>query len=178
MVTICRIGNINIMNVKRFIPVFAIKNSKNELIPIWDKNSIVYEKSSDLGEYLRLKDTYAEKYFSVVECYYDLKKHLLCAGTILNIYPEQKNLKYSKDEVVYFSVRHGVIEETKIKDILFEEFESIISKGKKIDKYYLGFISNVKIEPEEIYEIRTWKPTYVLENGKKTIWEHELYKKA
>jgi hypothetical protein len=50
-----------------------------------------------------------------------------------------------------------------------------IIKGNKPDKYWIKKFPDVKFDANTLYAIKIWKPFYILEDGRKIKWEHELY---
>lgn len=159
--------------VKRYITVPAIKIG-NDLIPIWDKD-VTYEKDEDYGEFLNVN---RHRCHDFVECVYDLKKRVLLPGIVLDIYPNDEKSEYKKEMSCFYEKSHHKLEEVTIVDIVYETYDSTIIKGKKMDKWYKNFLTSVTINPDDIYCVRSWKPTYVLSNGVKTEYTHELYQKA
>ena len=161
--------------LQRFIVIQAIKTNNNELIPIWDKR-VSFEKTNDYGNVINIKDDY-HNYCILTECVYDLKTKELSIGIELDLYPDLNKLSYKKDDIVYVEAGHHELYEAKIVDIIFEEFDLDIKRGKKLDSFYIEKFKNITIDKEAIYAIKKWKPFYKLDNGKIIEWEHELYKK-
>jgi hypothetical protein len=158
-------------NISKFNIVKAIKTKHNEIIPIWD-NIIEFHKTELYGNVIKIKggnDTY-----NLIEVIYNLETREISAGVELDIYPNIT--EFAKDEIVLSEVQHSSYRIDKIIDIIFEEFEMVIQKGKKIDNNYLKDLKDIVIEPKTIYCIKVWKPTYVLESGLKTTWSHKLKK--
>jgi len=164
------------MNVKRYIIVQAVQTDNHELIPVWDER-LTYTKSEMFGEGFEIKDEY-QKTNRVVECVYDLKKRTLSMGIELDYYPEEKDVEYKKGEEVYYETSHRKLKESKIKDIVFEDFDVTIVKGKKMDGWCKKHFTDLVIDPNAIYAIKNWKPYYILENDVKIEWTHQLYKKS
>ena len=96
-------------------------------------------------------------------------------GVDLDFYPEK--LEFEKNEIVYVEKSNRTLTETKVVDILYEEYELNIKKGKKIDGYWLKYFKDKDIEKDQLYAIKQWKPFYLLENGQKIEWPHQLYHK-
>ena len=161
------------MNIDRYVMVRAIKTSDNELIPIWD-GRLTYGKDSECGSYLRIKDKYGE-IFSTVECVYDLKTRTLSSGIELNHYPEK--LDFEKDEEVYYEIKYRQLDISKIIEIVYNTFDINITKGNKIEDWWVGYFKDVDFVADKLYCIKQWKPTYILESGFKTEYSHELYHK-
>ena len=163
------------MELKRYILVHAILVNGTELIPIWDKR-LEYQEDVDCGSVIRLRGT-INRYYAITECVYDLKTHKLSPGVYLDYYPE--NNEYAPGVTVYYEVEHRKLKEAKIVDVVYEEYEMEIVKGRKMDNWWiLYFKDKTKIEVDVMYAIRKWKPYYILDNGVKIKWEHQLNLKA
>lgn len=163
------------MDIKRYITIQAIKTNKNEIIPIWD-DRIIYEKSDHSGEYLKLNGNY-EKYYTFIECLYDLKTKQISAGIDINIYPSIEELRFKIGEVVYFEFDQKQIREEKIEQIVYEKYDLRIKKGKKIEQSYINKIKDIQIEDDSLYSIKTFIPTYILSSGQRVDYDLYLYKK-
>lgn len=161
------------MDIKRHVIIQAIKTKENELIPIWDER-LVFEKTEMYGNTISLKGEYGH-YYNLVECIYDLKTKKIEVGIELDYYP--KNLEFKKDEIVLFELSHRNLVEAKIVEIVFEEYEIEIKRGRKLDNYWLTIFKGVEIDENALYAIKQWKPYYVLDNGITIKWEHQLYHK-
>ena len=165
------------MNITRYIIIQAVKLKNNELVPIWDSR-ISYEKSDDYGEMLKF-DGSRHDIFELVECVFDLKTKKISAGIEIDYYPLPEDRQFTIGETVYYekSGSYRKLVETMIVDIEYNSFEMSIQKGKKIDKHWIDKMKIYDIKKDEIYAIKNWKPVYVLANGEKTEWDHELYHK-
>lgn len=164
------------MDLERRIIVQAIKLKDNTLVPIWDER-IVFEKTEMYGNIVKLKGEF-DTHVNLIECVYDIKTKKLEVGIELDIYPSEEDLEFKKGENVLFEKSHRVLGEAVISDVIFEEYDLTIVKGKKIDKYYLNRLNDIKIEKDNLYALKQWKPFYLLDNGKKIEWTHELYHKS
>ncbi len=164
------------MKLERRITIKAIKTKDNELIPIWDKR-LVFEKTEMYGNIIRLKDNYRDSYFELIECIYDLKTKQIEIGIELNYYPTEKDLEFKKDEIVFFEKSHRNLAEAKITDIVYEEYKMEIKRGRELDKYWIERFKDIEINKDSLYAIKQWIPFYILDNGKKIEWGHELYHK-
>ena len=163
------------MNIERYQIVKAI-NTKEGLIPIWDSR-ITFQEDDVVGQSISVKgDTLFKEYFSLLDCIYDLKTRELNVGIEINVYPDENKLAFKKGESVFYEQSHKVISEAKISDIVYEEYDLKILRGKNMDDYYSARFKII-IERDTLYAIKNWKPFYVLDNGKKIIWEHQLYHK-
>ncbi len=169
------------MQVSRYIITHAVKMDNNELVPIWDSR-ISYNKSDNCGESLMLREITRKEFFSLVECIYDLKTKKIKLGIEINVYPEGENLEFQKEEIVLFEKKNRVLTETKIIDIVFEEYDLQIKKGRDLESYDIQRLSKFgldenKIEPKSLYAIKHWKPYYVVEDGTKVKYTHKLFRK-
>lgn len=162
------------MNINRHIVIQAIKTSKNELIPLWDER-ISFEKTRDFGNVINVKGD-SDRYFQVVECVYDLKTKTVEMGIEIDIYPTETEFK--KDETILVEHSSRRLGEAKVVEIVYEEFDLEIKRGKKFNKWDLARVNNIEIDGNSIYAIKHWKPFYILDNGKKIKWSHELYHKV
>jgi hypothetical protein len=161
------------MYISENIIVKAIKTDKNELIPLWDER-LTFQTSEDCGDYVRLKNDY-KKYFDFIEVVYSLKDKSLSLGIEIEIYPEIKHLEFKIGQEVYFEKTHRKIIKSKIKDIIYEDFDLTIKKGKNLDNYYTQKFKNMDIKTNDIYCIKNWKPTYLLDTDDKVDYDYKLY---
>lgn len=162
------------MRVSRYILVEGVKTKDNQILPIWDSR-INYTKSDDYGDMLSVEDN--RNIIDTIECIYDIKTKTISAGVEINIYPSLDEMKLKKGEKVLYEKTHKHLFETSIIDIEYNRFDLSIYKGKKIDKWWLDKIKDITIEKDGLYAVKLWKPTYVLENGVKTEYEHQLFHK-
>ena len=161
------------MDIKRRIVIQAILTKEGELIPIWD-DRISFEKTEMYGNRIILKGGRNE-YYSLVECIYDLKDRKLEVGIELNYYPEKT--EFEKGESVFFEKSNRILEEAKVSDIVYETYDMQITKGGKLSNWTLNYFKDVEIDKNSLYAIKMWKPFYVLDNGIKIEWAHQLYHK-
>lgn len=162
--------------LSRYITIQAVKTKKNELIPFWDKR-VKFVDSEHYGKYLELDNGY-DKYDSLVDCIYDMKTGEINAGVELNCYKTIEELKFKIGESVLLEKSHRELYETKIVDIVFEKYDLSIKKGSKFHNYEKGMFKDIAIEKDTIYSIKTWEPTYILEDGKRVDFELNLYRKV
>lgn len=158
--------------MENFIIVKAIKTIDNQLIPIWD-NRLKYIKDDYFGNHIRFSDD-NRKYFDLIDCVYGLKERKISLGIEVDIYPDKTN--FAKEEDVYVEVSHHKLKEAKIVDIEYNDFDLHIKKGKKLEAYEKEYIENV--QPDSIYAIKNWKPTYILDDGTKIDYDYKLYSKV
>ena len=158
-------------NISKFNIIKAIKTKQNEIIPIWD-DRIEFHKTELYGNVINIKGEH--DIYNLIEVVYNLETREISAGVELDIYPNIT--EFIKDEIVLSEVKYSSYRIDKIIDIIFEEFEMEIKKGKKIDNHYIKDLKDIVIEPKTIYCLKVWKPTYVLESGLKTTFTHQLKK--
>ena len=163
------------MEIKRHIVVQAIKTRENELIPIWDER-IIFEKTEMYGNAIKLKGDYSNHY-SLTECIYDLKTKKLGVGIEFDYYPTEDNLEFKKGQVVLFEKSHRNLVEAKISEVVYEQYDLEIKKGSKLDKFWRIKFKDKIIDNNALYAIKQWKPFYVLDDGTKVEWTHQLYHK-
>ena len=164
--------------IKRYMIVQGIQTGKGELIPIWDSR-LKFEKDDDCGEKLSVSGDY-HYCFSLVDMVFDLKTKSISTGIVVDYYGDNSKSEFTKGQVVLVESgkQHRHLVKTKIDDIIFEEFDIEIRRGKKMDywvKIFNDIYPELEIVPDQLYCIRLWKPTYVLKNGIKTSYNHQLF---
>jgi len=159
----------------QFVIVKGIQN-KNDIIPIWDEN-IVFNQDENMGDSYTLKNDHFFKTYNLVDCVFDVVTKQISLGTTIDIYPEQDKLEYVKGEILLYEKSHRKLKESKLVDIIYEEYETKILRTKDLVDYpyYTKYLSK-EFTLDAIFCFRIWKPTYVTEDGFKTIWSHQLYK--
>lgn len=165
------------MDIKRYIITQAVITKQKEIIPIWDER-IVFEKTELYGNVITLNGDYMSNHHNLVECIYDLKTKKLDVGVELNYYPDENELEFKKDENVLFQKSNRVLAEAKVLEVVYEEYVIDIRRGKNLDRWCVERFKDVGIERDTLYAIKRWKPFYILDNGIKIKWEHELYHKV
>lgn len=164
------------MEIKRHIVVQAIKTRENELIPIWDER-IIFEKTEMYGNAIKLKGDYNSNHYNLIECVYDLKTKKLDLGVEFDYYPTEEELEFKVGEVVLFEKSLRKLVETKISEVVYEQYDLEIKKGKKFDAYWRKLIKGIEIDDNSLYALKVWKPFYILDDGTKVEWSHKLYHK-
>lgn len=154
------------MDIKRYIVIQGVLLKDKSIVPIWDSR-IKFEKTEMFGNRIEVEGE-RDYSHSVVECVFDLKTKQIFPGIAIDIYPNLSNHTHKIDNIVLF--KDGAKNTlTKIVDIIFENYELSITKGKKIDEWQLTrFPKDLVIDRDLMYAIKYWKPTYILENGEKT----------
>lgn len=148
----------------------------NEIIPIWD-DRIEFRKTGMFGNSLYIEGDNVEK-INVVECIYDIKTKKVSTGIEINRYPDGDKLGFKKGDNILVEVSGRKLREAQIKDIVYEDYDIHITKGSKIDRSTTKHFTNVDFIASELYAIKTWKPYYILDDGTKIEWEHQMYHKA
>ena len=164
------------MNIKDKILVQGIITNNKELIPIWDER-IRYEYSEDYGSRIYINGD-RHKYYNTTSLIFDLETKKLSQGIIIDIYPKLEEREYKINESVLIEgYENGKrwLYPTKIIDIQYKEYKDSIYPAEKMDEYYKQFIK-CELIVGMLYTIRVWEPTYILENGTETKWEHQLYR--
>lgn len=158
---------------KRFIPTQCLQVSDKDFVPFWQLD---YVKDEMCGEGFKQKDSWQVSYNKLIDCYWDTKKHVIVFGKVKNFYPEK--IAFQKDENVFVEDSHDVYYEAQIVEILFEEYETMVIKIKKKSqseiKWYFTLEEQKELVIGDIYEIRSFKPTYVLSDGRKITYDHQL----
>jgi len=160
----------------RYIATKAILTQGNVLIPFWDKK-IKYSKSEDFGVSLTLEGDYHN--YELIDCLYDFKLKKLLIGIDVDVYP--KAHEFEKGQKVYYELNglgipHQTLGVAKIKEIVYEEYELRILKGSKLTQWDIAAIKPpIVIEPNALYAIKNWKSFYILDNGIKIEYAHQLY---
>ena len=159
------------MDITKRIIVQAIKTKDNILIPIWDKR-LVFEKAKDYGNQISIEADRG-KYYSVIECIYNLKTKQLEVGIDLDIYP--KDLEFKINESILFEKENRKILELTVTDVLYEEYHLDILKGKKVVECWPKAFQN--IDNNALYAIKQWKPFYLLSDGTKVEYNYKMFHK-
>lgn len=159
------------MSISRYITIQAVKVD-DELIPFSDPR-VTWEKDDYYGDKVVIN---GKSYSNFVECIYDLKSHKILPGIEKDFFPKQDELKYKIGQAVLIDRDNNSMQQTKIVDIVFEEYESDFKRGKKITGYLATrfFAADEEIDKNSVYLLKTWLPIYSLENGMKTKYEHQL----
>jgi hypothetical protein len=163
------------MREKRYAIVLAIKTNENELVPIWD-DRVVFDEEERYGNTILLKDNRFTSY-SPIECLYDLKTKRIVPGIEVNYYPSEDGMKFNKGEIIYFETEDKSLAEAVIDEIVYELYDLEVKRGEDISFYRQGKYGISDLDIHSIYSIKHWSPIYVLNNGKRIKWEHQLYKK-
>ena len=156
------------MELKRYITIQAVKTRKDIIIPIWDEH-LQFSISEDVGERFYFEGSY---YYNTIECIYDLETKKISHGIEIDHIPSET--EFQKGETVYYEISHRSLSESKIVDIKFEKFEMDVIKGDKLDEYYKKRLNLTDIVSDNIYCLKSYNPTYVLENGVEIDNEYKL----
>jgi len=153
------------MNKNQIIP--CIIDTNNEIIPIWD-NRITYKKYK-----VYIDNGYGFHEFK--NCIYNIETKQLSLGIELDYYDRSKIFKIGSPVLYETDVLNRKIKRSVITDIIYEDFDNYIRKGCKIEQHFLMCFNDVIIEPTSFYIIKLWKPTFVLSDGTKVNYAHQLY---
>lgn len=162
------------MDITRYIIIPAIIAEKNELIPIWDER-IVFNNSEEYGNFITFKDRI--KHFNITECIYDLETRKIEIGIEANHYSDINKLKFKVGEQILFEKSHRILEERTIVDIIYENYDLVIQRGKNLSQWERSYIKDVEINPDLLYAIKSWLPTFVLDNDVKVNNEYDMFHK-
>ena len=163
------------MDIKRYIEIQAFLTKTKELIPIWDER-LIFEKTENYGNQISIRNT-SEYGYSLVSAIFDLKSKTISMGIELNYYPQEKEIEFKKCEIIFYEINVNTFAESKIKEIVFETYELEIVKGKKMHNFYKTALEK-EIEPEMLYSIKRWNPSFILENDVKIDSKYQLKHKA
>lgn len=155
------------MEITRYIVIQVIKTKDNVLIPLWHEG-ISYDKDHYDYKVIKFEN---QEYHSIVDAIYDLKTKKLSPGVELDYYPEKTD--YIVDQIVMQELKGRVLSRQRVVKIVYEDYDLTISKGEKLDTWYK---SRFEMQDKVLYAIKSWKPYYILDNGEKIKWAHELYK--
>ncbi len=160
---------------KRYLPTFCIKTDDNKFYPFWE---LEYVNDEDYGEGFNHKESY-KHHSDLIECYWDTKDKKLVFGITKDVFP--KKTRHSIGDHVFAEASYDTFYEAEIVDIKFEKFDVYIKKFKKLEQYERNdFFTTEELKScgdTDIYEFRIFQPTYVLDDGKEIVWEHQLKNK-
>lgn len=162
-------------SVTRYVLTKGFLNSEKQIVPFWAAE-VKYE--SEYGHHfaqLTEDRSLFQKQNEFVECVYDMKTRELSLGIDINVYPDLKRLEFKVGQEVLFDMSCRALSQDKIKEIIFEECQIRVCRGKKLQDNLRKDLIPTNVELDGLYVIKHWEPTYVLESGKKTKYEHQLY---
>jgi len=162
------------MSINRYIAIKAVKVNNEELIPFFDPR-LMWAESEDYGDKVTINGS-SKEYSNFVDCNYDLKTHAVIPGIEKEIFPELDKMEYKIGETVLVERDHRTMQQTKIMDVVFEEFETDFRLGKKLEPLHIRnfFTADEEIKMDAVYVLKEWHPTYVLQDGLKTRYSHKL----
>lgn len=161
--------------VQNIFQEIKVVSYKGELIPIWDKR-ISFEENDFYGDSVTFnpdEKSYTNQRVELKPALLNLVTKEIVTGieVVINSKPE-----FVIDQEVYYEESHRLLGESKIKEIKYNILDNeIIRYGKDMDSYYQNVIPN--FNPNIIYHIKYYKPSYILENDKVIDWSHQLFKK-
>jgi len=165
--------------ITRYVRVFAVLDENKNIIPIWDP-SLNFVKSDEYClAHLTMGSTYfSEKFYNLIECIYDLKSKSLSLGIELDIYPKIDTLDYKPSEYILYEVGNRSYSEATIDKVIFEEYDVNIVKGEDFSNRLIPYLKDGIVDLKAIYTIKYWKPTWILNNGIKIKYNHQLARKV
>lgn len=156
----------------RYIKCFALQVN-NEYLPYW---LLDYVEDEDYGSGYKYGDGFNEvSYSGLTECLYNLVEKKVVIGIVKDNYEKPE---YAINQQVLVQVTYNKYTIKTIKDIVYEEYESKCIKVKDLDEVDLHWyftkeeISNLKVN--DLYEIRVWKPFYVLNDDSVIKYDFKL----
>lgn len=157
------------MTATQYIEVPCIK-VRDLVIPLWDKD-VKYEQIEDYGSYYTYKSMgqYYPTYYLL-----NVNTKELSLGITVDSY---SNTEFKVGQEIYYRKSGQYITKTKIVDIQYLTYDLKIRRGKDLEDYEIDSLTSkgVKAELNGLYAFKYWEAHYILENGVKTKWTHELY---
>lgn len=155
----------------RLVPTFCAR-FKEGFIPLWQ---LTYQNSEIYGE------IYLYNHFhhsgDLTPCYWDTLDKKIVFGKIIDYYV--KETPYKVGETVYVEKQYRNLKEDIVEKVFFEVYEpKILLASSDEISYYLSAEEKDKLNKDDVFEIRIWKPYYVLKSGEVIKYEHKLYKKS
>lgn len=160
------------ISIERYIRILAIKTENNEIIPLFDER-IKYKDTEDYGGVITLNGS--NKHYTPFECVYDLIDKKPDLGIELEYYPEK--LPFNVGDIVLYEVSNRKMVERKIKDIIYSDYDSDVSKGSDVQTYYKNYFRDISFEDNTLYMVKYWQPIYVLDDDTKVKYEFKLFHK-
>lgn len=155
----------------RYVPCYALKVD-NEYIPYWQ---LKYVEDKDNREGYRVEDDYKAHYCKLTECLYDLVEKKILLGIVKDVY---ENSLFIVGEQVVLKLTNTKYTTDTIKEIIYEKYKSNCIKVNDFDDYKLDYYFTKeeanKLKLNDLYEIRVWKPYYLLESGELIKYDYQL----
>lgn len=158
------------MSSKRYIGTKAL-SVNSVLVPVWN---LEFKKSDMYGEYFIGPDG-KEHYGDLIDAVWDCKKKRFAPFKV----KEEFKSKFEVGEEVLVEVTSDSFRCAKILKVEFESFESYFKPVKKLDNYEKSRFSSREfnnLTPDELIEFRSWRPSYILEDGEIVNWEYKISK--
>lgn len=161
------------MSAERYIEIkVAIVGER--IIPATE---LQYVKDNHCGHYYKYGDGYNDKVTTLTDMVWDLKKKEFRKPIVIEV--RQKTEDFKIGEVVYVDAGNypKVIKRRTIVDIVYEHYISSFVKYKKLDTYDIDKIpeeTRQTLLPTDLIEFRNYAPTFVLNDGYKTHYTHQL----
>ena len=155
---------------QQYIPCQVITDITGKRVPVWECDYVNIE----FGDTLSYNGCHYDR---TVTMLYDLKAKAVFTGTVVDHLPH-----FNPGHPFKVGTRVGVPAKATgsgssyklyrpdtIVDISYKEYGSNVTQVKELDVFQLNQYFNAeqqaKLQPDDWYEIRTWKPIYKLSNG-------------
>lgn len=163
--------------INKYQIVEAVITRDNEIIPIWDAR-LEFFKDGDCGNKVKVKDAdsyISESFYETKQVLFNLKTKELSLGIELDYYPENNEFKID-DKIMYDTgSSRRKLKASTIVDIVFERYEISINKGSKIESYWRKSFKDFVFQDNLIYTIKQWSPTYILDDGTRIKYTHQMF---
>jgi len=162
-------------SIKRYVLTKGIINQNEEIIPFWD-DRVKYKEYENYNE-ITLKDDYHYRSHSgYIPCIYDMQTKTFSLGIEINQYPNSVQYPIGSEVLVEVESQHHVLQPDKVKNIIYEDYDVAIVEGYECKSYIPKDQLPKDFNPEALYVIKSWQPTYVFESGDKTKYTFKIYK--
>lgn len=86
---------------------------------------------------------------------------------------QQTLFSYSIEQKVLIqnNVSNHKLKQSKITEIVYEEFDLYIDKGYKLKENF----TEIHFENDKLYYVKIWKPFYKIEDGAIIKYEHQIF---
>lgn len=156
------------------VKVPCIITNEDELIPCWDER---VKYVLDDGETTWFGDyEFNGSFVRRVTGYMNVNTKEVFKGSLIRVEePPNNNGLLPGTEVVVELKSFGPVTIDRIVKIFYndEHYECSISKGSDI-RDYRHVPTDIDIKDGEYYEVRTYKPLWLLESGNKVTWSHSM----
>lgn len=157
------------MKIPQFIDVSAFK-FKDKFILITDKQFIC----DNNGVFIYFDDdgtAYDIDENQFIKCKFDIYTKQIIKPITFEVYAASE---FTLNAKVVYLYDCQTAEVTSIIDIKYPNASIRIAQGKRIEKSYQSMITD--FSEEKYYELKVWRPLFVLSNGISTYYEESLRK--